>query len=62
MRARKFLVALSGLEPEFPTWKAGELNQLFDSAEIFMDTYRIRTDALWVQTKDTSTILMAQNF
>ena len=27
------LVALSGLEPEFPTWKAGELNQLFDSAE-----------------------------
>ena len=28
------LVALSGLEPEFPTWKAGELNQLFDSAEI----------------------------
>ena len=28
-----FLVALSGLEPEFPTWKASELNQLFDSAE-----------------------------
>ncbi len=25
-----------------------------------MDTYRIRTDALWVQTKDTTTILMAQ--
>ena len=49
-----FLVALSGLEPEFPTWKAGELNQLFDSAEFFVDPMRIELTTLVLQGPDAS--------
>lgn len=61
-RTIDFRLAHTGFEPVtsgFPTaCSAAEQNAL----SVLVDTYRIRTDTLWVQTKDTSIILMAQKF
>ena len=47
----KFFVALSGLEPEFPTWKASELNQLFYSAIFFSGQDGIRIHDLLIASQ-----------